>query len=109
MKPARNKGWNELALVAEWLGERSGALTVFAYSRHYDALSFGEHARRGSRIFLYCGWACSLLEVPHFTFAEWPWWRYHNYPSGTGFICPGCRRVMKMQVSDPTVPGTGGR
>jgi hypothetical protein len=79
------------------------------YSRHYDALFFGEHALRGSRIFLYCGWACSLLEVSNFTFAEWPWRRYHNYPLGTGFICPGCRRVMKMQVSDTTVPGTGGR
>jgi hypothetical protein len=77
------------------------------YSRHYDALSFGEHARRGSRAWLWCGFDCGHWEVNQIDFAERPWRRYHNYPTGSRFLCPGCGKVMAMRVTDFTVPGTG--
>jgi len=48
-----------------------------------------------------------LEKAYSFTFADWPWWRFHNYPAGTRFLCSGCGKEMTMHAFDPTVPGTG--
>jgi len=75
--------------------------------RHWDPLSFGELARRGGRASFSCTCCVPGWEIDRVDFSVWPWRRYHNYPSGTSFLCLGCGRAMVVRLLDPTVPGTG--
>jgi hypothetical protein len=68
------------------------------------APSNGELARRGFRARLYCYGCFPPWEIGAIDFNRWPWRRYLNYPSDAPFICPACRRPMKMRVWEPDGP-----
>jgi len=60
--------------------------------------SYGDIVRRGEVAFLYCDHCNPPYAIRAVLFHEPPWNRYLNYPSCWDFLCPGCRRPLKMHL-----------